>query len=233
MRLASIHLAQVKPGVVGKCQVLSIAGKGGGPNWVFAGIGCKAAFGDGRSRGQWRPRLPHKQPNPESGEYQCSRSGGDPPPANRMQRRSRGLSIDHSCWSMYWREKPVAAAGDGLNITRILGAVPQGVPEPADGGVETMIEVDESVGGPQPALQFMPADHLSRPREQQSENLEGLFLQFYPGAVSAEFSGLLIDLEDPKLDHSAAIAAHYPHPSLTACAKLSRNAHCCRCHRRR
>ena len=101
-----------------------------------------------------------------------------------MDRRKRNLGIDGGSCSVYRRQKPVSAAGDGLNKTGILCAVAQGVPEPADGGVQTVVEVNKSVCGPQPALQFFPRHYFSRPFEQQSENLEGLFLQLHPGAVA-------------------------------------------------
>ena len=86
---------------------------------------------------------------------------------------------------MYRCHKPISPAGDGLDKTGILSAVAQGVPEPADGRIETVVEVDKGVCGPQPALQLFPRNHFSRSFEQQGKNLEGLFLQFYPGAVAS------------------------------------------------
>jgi len=86
---------------------------------------------------------------------------------------------------MYRSQKPISPAGNGLNKARILSAVAQGVPESADGCVEAVVEVDKGVCGPQPALQLFPGNYLSRSFQQQGKDLEGLFLQFDPGAAAS------------------------------------------------
>jgi len=186
MGFTSIDLAQIKARGVGKCQVLSIARQGGGADRVFAGIRSQPTLRQRRSRrGSQRRPLAHKPPNTESNEYQGCGHSGDPPSATRMEPQNRGLRLDRSSRVMHRRQEAVPPAGDGLDKARILSAVSQCVSEPAHGRVETVVEVNKCVCGPQPALELFPRDHFSRPFQEQGKNLEGLLLQFYPGAVAS------------------------------------------------
>jgi hypothetical protein len=74
-----------------------------------------------------------------------------------------------------------------------------------------MIEVDEGVGGPEPALQLVPGHYLAGTFQQHGKNLERLFLQSDPGPVTFQLSSLEIYFEDAKLDYPRAVAARYRH----------------------
>jgi hypothetical protein len=57
--------------------------------------------------------------------------------------------------------KAVAALGDCLDITRFIGGVAQGFPQPGDGAVQTVIKVNKCIGRPQVLAQFFPSYEFS------------------------------------------------------------------------
>ena len=67
---------------------------------------------------------------------------------------NRKLGLDCGRHPADRHQKAVTPPRHGLNKTRILGAVSQRVAKPADGGVETVIEIDKGVGGPQAGPQL-------------------------------------------------------------------------------
>jgi hypothetical protein len=81
-------------------------------------------------------------------------------------------------------EEAVAPASHGGYEPGILGGVAQRIPEPADGGVEAMVEVDEGVCRPEPFAHLLASDYLAGTIEQHCENLEWLFLEPNFGAVA-------------------------------------------------
>src|ERR1700720_1579310 len=83
-----------------------------------------------------------------------------------------------------------------------LGRRAQRVPQPFDGCIQAMIEVDECVCRPELASQFLSGDHFSRPFKQRGQHLKGLFLELYPLSPLSEFPSLEIDLERTETDDS-------------------------------
>src|SRR6516164_6225095 len=65
-----------------------------------------------------------------------------------------------------------AAERQGLDEAGVFGRVSQSVPEPFDGGIQTVIKIDEGIGGPEPAPQFLTCDDLPRLFKKQAEDLE-------------------------------------------------------------
>ena len=63
-----------------------------------------------------------------------------------------------------------------------------------------MVEVNEGIGGPQFAAQFLPSDYLARVSKRANKNSEGLLLQLHPIPVFPEFARVAIHLEraEPK-----------------------------------
>src|SRR5262249_23108014 len=59
-------------------------------------------------------------------------------------------------------DKTIPASGQGLNITRILGGVPQGSPEFCDGNINSLVEIAKAFLRPNAGAQLVPGDHLSR-----------------------------------------------------------------------
>ena len=65
-----------------------------------------------------------------------------------------------------------------------------------------MIEIDESVSGPESGAQFFAGDNVSGALEEGHQYLKGLFLQPYFLSALAQFAGLKIYLECTK-SHNA------------------------------
>jgi hypothetical protein len=58
-------------------------------------------------------------------------------------------------------DEAVPVAGQSFNELGILARVAQCLPEFLDGVVQTVVELDECVCGPQAGTQILPRDHLS------------------------------------------------------------------------
>jgi hypothetical protein len=115
------------------------------------------------------------------------------------------------CRPVYRGEEPVATSRYRLDEAGILGSVPQGVPKPADGSVEAVIEIDKRIRWPQTGPELVASDHLAGSFQQEGKNLKGLFLKSYSRSVTAQLAGSQINLEDSELDHSCPVAAGYFH----------------------
>jgi len=57
-----------------------------------------------------------------------------------------------------------------------------------------MVEVHESVTGPEAALQFLTSDHFAAVLKKNGENLAGLLLELYAHPVLAQFTGPKVEL---------------------------------------
>jgi len=64
-------------------------------------------------------------------------------------------------WNMYGSDESVSAAGEGFDVAGSGGGISQGFADLVDGGVETVVEVDEGVGGPEFLLQLFAGDDLA------------------------------------------------------------------------
>ena len=93
------------------------------------------------------------------------------------------------------RDEAIASPRQGLDEAWVFGAVSQSVPEPFDGGIQTVIKIDEGIGGPEPGPQFLTCDDLPRLFKKQAEDLEGLFLQANFGALTQELTAFEISFE--------------------------------------
>ena len=71
-------------------------------------------------------------------------------------------------------------------------------PEPPNGVVQTLLEIDKSVCRPDLLLQLLPGDNLAGVVQQHLQDLHWLFLKFDLESVLAEFTGAKVGLKRPE-----------------------------------
>src|SRR5260370_560247 len=97
-----------------------------------------------------------------------------PRPANRRRIGNFGL-----------RQEAVGAPGKGFHNAGALGGVAQGLAYFADRFVKPVVEIHESVSGPESSLKFLASYDLAGVLKQHRQDLEGLFLKANSQAVLA------------------------------------------------
>ena len=117
-------------------------------------------------------------------------------------RLSRGFrAVNRGCiGSGDLREEAVAATSNGFHEAGALGGVAKGLTDLVDRFVEPVIEIHESVCGPERFLNLLASDDLAGVLEQHRQDLEGLFLKPNSQAVLAQFASSKIQLENPKTE---------------------------------
>src|SRR6266852_6454035 len=101
------------------------------------------------------------------------------------------------------REEAVAATSNGFHKAGTLGGVAEGLADFADRFVEPVVEIHESVRGPEFLLKLLASYDLAGVLSQRRQDLKGLFLKPYSQAVLAQFARAKIQFEDPKTEPSA------------------------------
>src|SRR5215470_4689134 len=86
-------------------------------------------------------------------------------------------------------DKAISPAWQGFNKTGTAGVFAEGFPQPGDGVVQAVIEVDESVGGPQPVAQLIPGDDLAGLFQKNHQYLKRKALNRELDATFAQFRG--------------------------------------------
>src|SRR4029077_8746003 len=97
-------------------------------------------------------------------------------------------------------EEAVAASSKGFHKTGSFGGVPQGVTDFAYRFVEPVIEIHESIRGPEFFLKFLASYDLAGVFQQHRQDLKGLLLKPDAQAVPAQFASAKIHLENPKTE---------------------------------
>src|SRR5277367_2168633 len=98
-------------------------------------------------------------------------------------------------------DEPVSLAGDGLDKARLLSIIPEHLPDPADGGIDAVVGVEENTLSPDPFDDLFPCNELSPVFNQEKEQLHGHRLELDGNPGRAQFVGSQIQLEIfPKLD---------------------------------
>src|SRR5260370_12542220 len=97
-----------------------------------------------------------------------------------------------------FRKEAVAATSNGFHKAGTLGGVGEGLTDFADRFVEPVVEIHESVRGPEFFLKFLASYDFAGVLKQHRQELEGLFLKADSHAVLAQFTGAKIQLENPK-----------------------------------
>jgi hypothetical protein len=64
-----------------------------------------------------------------------------------------------------------------------------------------MIEVHKRVGGPKPAVQFLPRDDFTGMLEEHGQNLEWLFLKPDFDAIAAKLTGAQVGFKGSEADN--------------------------------
>ena len=87
------------------------------------------------------------------------------------------------------------------------GLVAERRPNPVDGFVHTVVEIDEGVGGPQAVTKLFPGNGVARALEQHRQNLKLLLLKSEPHALLPQLAGSKIQLEhaEPEADGRAGL----------------------------
>jgi len=84
----------------------------------------------------------------------------------------------------------------------VLPGVPEGLSEAGHGGIESMLEVDERVIGPQAPAKFVASDDCAWLFEQGFQDLERLCLNFDSDAILPYVAAFQIDREGPEANQS-------------------------------
>src|SRR5229473_2293059 len=71
------------------------------------------------------------------------------------------------------REEAVAATSNGFHKAGTVGGVAEGLTDFADRFVKTVVEIHESVRGPELFLEFLTSYDIAGVLKQQGQNLEG------------------------------------------------------------
>ena len=93
-------------------------------------------------------------------------------------------------------DEAIPASCDRFDETGTRRRVTDGVANPVDRLVHSVIEVHERVGAPQPGPKLLACDDLARPLNQHRQDLKRLFLQPYPHAALPQLSRAKLDFED-------------------------------------
>jgi hypothetical protein len=88
----------------------------------------------------------------------------------------------------YTADKAVSAARDGLDIARPVGIVEKCLAQALDSAVQPVVEINESVGGPEAFAQKVACDQFTRMLEEVYQYLDGMAPQFELDPVFAKFS---------------------------------------------
>jgi hypothetical protein len=73
-------------------------------------------------------------------------------------------------------DKAITPTGQGFDKPRIVGGVAESIPQPFDGGIQAVLEVDEGVGRPKAGLEFLASNQFTGFFQQKIENLQRLVL---------------------------------------------------------
>ena len=97
-------------------------------------------------------------------------------------------------------DEPIAALVNGLDEPRHLCFVAERRPQPTNGGVETVLEVDKRPVRPESSAQLLAADHFSGPFEQGRQDAERLLLERDPDTALAQLARSRIHFERAEAD---------------------------------
>jgi hypothetical protein len=110
--------------------------------------------------------------------------------------------------------KTVSLFRERLDVTRGVGVVVERLAQFFDGGVETVLEIDESVLRPEAVAKFFASDDYAGTLDQNGQDFDGLAVQVELVPEFEEFTGLGIELESSEADYLASEHSHSTHPRL-------------------
>lgn len=97
--------------------------------------------------------------------------------------------------------EPVASAGHGFDESGIVGFFAEGTSQFSDGGVQSVVELDEGVGGPKSLTNLFSGNQFAGALEQHGEDLERLFLQPDSQSVFGQDELFKINFKPSKFNH--------------------------------
>ena len=100
--------------------------------------------------------------------------------------------------AVQWRDEAVTASGQRFDETRIVGRVAEGLPDLADGGIQSVVEFDESVARPEAFVEFLARYDFARALDKRPQHLKRLFLQPDASPVLAQLARCRVKLEGAK-----------------------------------
>ncbi len=113
-------------------------------------------------------------------------------------------------------DKAVAAAWESLDVARVVGGIVEGFAKLIHGGVQAVIEVHKSIGGPDTGAQLLAGDHPAGALQERGKNLEGLAAQFELDPALPQLASEQIGFEGAELAEFVARFAGIRH-SIPEC----------------
>jgi hypothetical protein len=101
----------------------------------------------------------------------------------------------HNLPGLHRRNKPVPAARECFNVSRRLGGVTEHLAKARNRIMQTMVEIDESVGRPNLGAQLLASDHIAGAIQNSGQHLQRLALQAQPYTVFPQLTGANIQFE--------------------------------------
>jgi hypothetical protein len=129
-----------------------------------------------------------------------NRSGCHPPPAPPEGTSDRLRLWGRSDRSVHRRQQTITPARYGLDESWILGGVAQGVTQAADGGIQTVIEINVRICRPEAPAEFFPGYYFTGMFQQNREDLKGLLLKADADTVATQLASLHIHFKNTELD---------------------------------
>ncbi len=83
------------------------------------------------------------------------------------------------------RDEAISASRQRLDKSGVIGGISQRFAQLVDRRVQTVVEIDEGIGGPVLITQFFASDHFARPLQEDGEDVKGLLLKLDPHALLA------------------------------------------------
>ena len=97
-------------------------------------------------------------------------------------------------------DESVAAPRQRFHEGRGFGRISERPPDLFHGGVQTVVEVHERVGWPEPLAQILASDDVARSIQQRRQYLRGLLLELHPAAVAVQLPARAVEHEPGELE---------------------------------
>jgi hypothetical protein len=108
----------------------------------------------------------------------------------------------------HWSDESVAAAGQRLDEPRHIGRVPERIAQPANRGIQAVLEIDERVFPPEALSQLLTGDQVAGMIQQRLENLKRLVGEIDPDTGLPQLARAQVQLERAKADERIRWSAH-------------------------
>src|ERR1043166_5449122 len=103
-----------------------------------------------------------------------------------------GAALGNLVDSLHRSDEAIAAAGQGLDVTGLLGGIRERLPDPPDAEGQALLEIHEGVAAPDFPLDLLSGNDLATVSGKQDQDFEGLPLQVDHPASLAQLGPLEI-----------------------------------------